>query len=198
MSWERDYTLLNRFLSLAILSGEQALTRKPKGNMKSSDAEEKTHRHPVTREALHGGVLQVIHSARHELLICSPALDVALFNSTALSDALSRFLAGRAQNRARIVVEDTEHMLLSCTRLVELARRLSDLLQIRRLGEAHHGMTELFVVADRESCLRQPDLGRTNATLDMATPRLAAPLAQRFDEIWDASEPAPGLHGFRL
>ena len=166
--------------------------------MNSSDAEEETHHHPETRESLHGGVLQVIHGARHELLICSPALDVALFNSATLSDALSRFLAGRAQNRARIVVEDTEHMLSSCARLVEVARRLSDLLRIRRLGEMHHGMTELFVVADRESCLRQPDIGRINATLDMATPRLAAPLARRFDEIWDASEPVPGLHGFRL
>ena len=168
------------------------------GNINSSDAEEKTHNHPDTRESLRRAVLDVILRARHELLICSPALDAALFNSAALSDALTRFLAGHTQNRARIVVEDTEHMLVSCTRLAELARRLSDLLQIRRLGEAHHGMTELLVVADRESCLRQPDVSRVNATLDIAAPRLAAPLARRFDEIWDASEPAPGLQGFRL
>lgn len=167
-------------------------------NMNSSDAEEKAHKHPETRDSLRRGVLEVILQARHELLICSPALDAILFNSAALGDALTRFLAGHAQNRARIVVEDTEHMLVSCTRLVELARRLSDLLQIRRLGEAHHGMTELFVVADRESCLRQQDTGRVDATLDIAAPRLAVPLARRFDEIWDASEPVPGLHGFRL
>lgn len=180
------------------MSEKQVLTRKPKGNMSPSGTEEESRRHPDSRESLHASVLEVIHSARHELLICSPALDAALFNSAALSNALTRFLSGRPQNRARIVVEDTEHMLISCVRLVELARRLSDLLQIRRLGEAHHGMTDLFVVADRESCLQQPDIGRITATLDMAAPRLAAPLARRFDEIWDASEPAPGLHGFRL
>jgi hypothetical protein len=167
-------------------------------NTKSSDTEEGAHNHPRTRESLHRSVLEVIHRARHELLICSPALDVALFNSTALHGGLSRFLTTRARNRARIVIEDTEQMLESCVRLVELARRVSDLLQIRRLGEAHHGMTELFVIADRETCLRQQDITRTDATVDFETPRVAAPLAQRFDEIWDASEPVPGLQGFRL
>jgi hypothetical protein len=166
--------------------------------MNSSDAEEKVHKHPETRESLRRGVLDLILQARHELLICSPALDTGLFNSAGLSDALTRFVAGHAQNRARIVVEDTEHMLVTCTRLVELARRLSDLLQIRRLGEAHHGMKELFLVADRESCLRQQDIRQVDATLDIGAPRLAAPLARRFDEIWEASEPVPGLHGFRL
>lgn len=166
--------------------------------MNSADSEEKNHIHSKTRESLHRSVVEVIQRARHEILICSPALDAGLFNGAPLAGALTRFLAGRAQNRTRIVVEDTEHMLVSCTRLVELARRLSDLLQIRRLGEAHHGITELFVVADRESCLRQQDIGRIDATLDIAAPRLAAPLARRFGEIWEASEPVPGLHGFRL
>lgn len=167
-------------------------------NENPSEKSLREHRHPDTRETLRTAVLDVIARARHELLICSPALDATLYNGAALNEALAHFLARHARNRARVVIEDTEHMLTTCTRLVELARRFSDLLLIRRLGEPHHGLREMFVVADGESALVQPDVSVIDATLDLQAPRLAGPLVRRFEDIWAASEPAPGLHGFRL
>lgn len=156
------------------------------------------HRHPQTREALHAAMLDLVRTARHELEIVAPALDATLWNSAAMGAALGQFIARHARNRARIVVEDTEHMLTTCTRPVELARRFSDLLLIRRLGEAHHGLAGMFAVADRENCLIQPDIAAIDATFDLGAARIAVPYLRRFEEIWDASEPVPGLHGFRL
>ena len=156
------------------------------------------HRHPQTREALHTAILDLVRAARHELEIVAPALDAAVWNSTAMGEALGQFIARHTRNRARIVVEDTEHMLTTCTRLVELARRYSDLLLIRRLGEVHHGLSAMFALADRESCLIQTDIAVVDGTLDLGAARVAAPYVRRFAEIWDASEPVPGLHGFRL
>ena len=163
-----------------------------------SDIPEPGHHHPQTREALGDALLDLVATARHDLVLCATALDPALFNSTALHDALARLLTRHPRNRVRLVVEDTEHMLTHCARLVGLARRLSDLLTIHRLGERHHGLNMMFAVADSESCLVQQDLGVIDATLDLHAPRLAAPLVERFDDIWAASEPVPGLHGFRL
>jgi hypothetical protein len=56
----------------------------------------------------------------------------------------------------------------------------------------------MFMVADSESCLYQQDIATIDATLDMHTPQIAHPFARRFEDIWAASEPVPGLHGFRL
>lgn len=156
------------------------------------------HRHPQTREALHAATLDLVRAAQRELQIVTPALDAAVWNSAAMGEALGQFIARHARNRARIVIEDSEHMLATCTRLVALARRFSDLLLIRRLGEAHHGLSSMFALADQDSCLLQKDITVVDATLDLATPRSAARHRQRFEEIWDASEPVPGLHGFRL
>ena len=156
------------------------------------------HRHPQTRESLRAATLDLVRAARHELEIVAPALDATLWNSAAMGEALAGFVAGHARNRARFVVEDTEHMLATCTRLVELARRFSDLLLIRRLGEVHHGLSSMFAVADREGCLVQQDVAAVDGTFDLGAPRLAAPYRRRFEEIWDASEAVPGLHGFRL
>lgn len=156
------------------------------------------HRHLQAREALRDAHLELVNSARHELAVATPALDDAIWNSAAMGDALGHFLARHARNRVRIVIEDTEHMLTHCSRLVELARRFSDLLLIRRLGDPHRGLAELIFLADRNSCLVQADIRRVDATLDLAAPRTAAPHVQRFEQIWDASEPVSGLHGFRL
>lgn len=163
-----------------------------------TDVVKAIHRHPDTRETLRAALLELVNGARYELVLCSPVLDPALFNSAALNEALLHFLTRHTRNRARLVVEDTVHMLTTCARLVELARRLSDLLLIRRLGESHHGITELFAVADGEGCLLQLDVDVIDATLDLQAPRLARPLASRFEDIWAASEPVEGLHGFRL
>jgi hypothetical protein len=156
------------------------------------------HSHPDTREEMRAAQLELVRSARHELRILTPALDAAAFNSSAMAEALGRFIADHRHNRARVVVEDTEHMIQTCTRFVELARRFSDLLIVRRLGEPHRGLREMFMMADHDSCLYQPDVALVDATLDLHAPKQAGALGQRFEEIWASTEPAPGLHNFRL
>jgi hypothetical protein len=165
---------------------------------RQSETPAANHRHPTTRDDLRVAAVDLIASARREIVICSPALDPALYNRAVVTDALGHCIARHARCRIRIVVEDTEHMLLSCVRLVELTRRFSDIIQIQRLGEPHRGLTEMFIVADGESCLYQQDITVMDATLDLNSPQRAGALAQRFEKIWVAGEPAPGLHNFRL
>ena len=163
-----------------------------------TDTTEKEHRHPATRDELLAAVVDCVTRARREILICGPMLDPAIYNRVALAEALGEFIARRASNRIRVVVEDTEHMLLADVRLVELTRRFSDMILIRRLGEPHRGLAEMFLLADGEHCLHQHDTAAIDATLDFQAPHLAIPLVHRFEAIWAASEPAPGLHPFRL
>lgn len=158
----------------------------------------KEHRHLSTRDSVRCAAVDLLLGARHEVLICAPMLDAAYFNRADLAQALGQFIARRAGNRIRIVVEDGEHMLQADVRLVELARRFSDLILIRRLGEQHHGLAELFIVVDGKSALHQSDITTVDATCDFHTPRLAEPLARRFETLWAASEPLTGLHSFRL
>jgi hypothetical protein len=156
------------------------------------------HRHLQNRESLREAHLELVNTARHELAVATPALEITIWNSAAMGEAIGHFLARHPRNRARLVIEDTEQMLAYCPRLVELTRRYSDLLLIRRLGDAHRGLAEMFVLADRDSCLLQTDIRLVDATLDLAAPRIAAPHVQRFEQIWESSDPIAGLHGFRL
>ena len=165
---------------------------------KSTETSGKQHRHLSTRDALRAAAVDLISTARREVCICAPVLDAAFYNRADLTQALAHFIARRAGNQIRIVVEDGEHMLLADVRLVELARRFSDLLRIRRLAEQDHGLAEMFIVADAHSCLHQRDIMSMDATCDFHAAPLALPLARRFETIWAASEPLPGLHPFSL
>lgn len=164
----------------------------------NSDPTEAQHAHPETREGLREALLRLVRAARHEIAVVAPVLDAALWNSSAMGEALGQLATRHRNNRIRVVVEDSEHLLATCPRLVELARRLSDLVMIRRLGEPHRGLNELLAIADRDGCLVQADVGILDATLDLGSPRLAVPRLRRFDEIWEAADPLPGLHIFRL
>lgn len=164
----------------------------------NSKLPEPRHTHPKTLAGLHEALLEVAKQAHHELAFAAPALDAALWNGAAMRESLGHLIARQPRNRIRIVLVDTEHMLTTCERLVDLARRFSDLLMIRRVGEPHLGLSEMFAIADQRSIVVQRDVRLVEATLDVESPRAAAPYVQRFEEIWQASEPVPGLHGFRL
>lgn len=162
------------------------------------DASAAGHRRLQTREALRAALVGLVTSTRSEFALVAPMLDSSIWNSAAMGEALGHLVARSSRHRTRIVVEDTEFLLTACPRLVELTRRFSDLILIRRLGEPHRGLNEMFAIADRHSCLAQTDLGTLDAMLDLNAPRITAPYLQRFEDIWAAAEPAPGLHGFRL
>ena len=169
---------------------------KPMNTGQISTGTESVHRHPTTREALRADLLELLRTARREFMLVTPMLDASHWNTSEFTEALAHFIAQHPQTRARMVVEDTEYLLAGCPRRVDLARRFSDRIHILRLGESHHGMNEMFAVADRDSCLVQNDLEQTNATLDLNAPRQTAPWLQRFEAIWNGSESMPGLHGF--
>ncbi|KPL26931.1 MAG: hypothetical protein AMJ72_11680, partial [Acidithiobacillales bacterium SM1_46] len=78
-------------------------------------------------------------------------------------------------------------------RLIDLARRLSDFVEIRQVGESDRGLRELFVLADRNAVLYQQDVTRVEAIVDTGGRRAGAELRMRFQGLWDRSEPIPEI-----
>lgn len=163
-----------------------------------SDTPVEGHRHPNSRESLRAALLELVRAARSGLRLVSPVLDPIVFRENAVTDEFGHFLARRAGNRILMIVEDTEQMLITLPRLVDLARRFSDLFLLRRLGESQHGLSKMFAVADRAGCLVQPDVGRFDATLNLNAPHQAIPLVRQFEEFWAGADSVPGLHMFKL
>jgi hypothetical protein len=132
--------------------------------------------------------------ARHEFWVCAPQLDPGWFNTAALADTLAHLAAGHRLNRIRMLVEDKGQAVRDNERLVALARRFSEFVELRQVGEQDHGLRELVVIADHEGSLVQLDVTRHDAIVETQARRAAGPLRQQFQERWDRSEPIFEIH----
>ena len=140
-------------------------------------------------EAVRDALPTLVDRAVRELALFAPHLPAGLFNTMAFSRALASFAARQRQNRVRLLVEDAQQALRDNDRVIALARRLSDTLLIRRVAEDDRGNRGVFLLADHAAYLQQHDLDAAEAILDTRGGPPLAELLQRFDEMWERSEP---------
>lgn len=145
------------------------------------------------RQAVQERLQQLAGQVRREFLLFAPQLDASLFNTREFAQALTHFAAADRHNQVHILVEDSAQAVRDNDRIVRLCHQLSDFVQLRQVDESYAGLRELFVVSDREGYLHQPDNTNNDWTSAFADKRTAVPLAQRFYEMWDRSQPVTAL-----
>ena len=98
-------------------------------------------------------------------------------------------MAGRS-HRLYIALHNTELLERECPRLLQLLRQFPMSIEIHRtLAQARNAM-DPFVVADDHSVWHQLHYEQPRAIVALHSPQDTIPIAQRFDEIWELSEPA--------
>jgi hypothetical protein len=133
---------------------------------------------------------QVIATVRTTLRLFDVSLAGRGFNSPARTEALRQFLiAGRA-HRLLIALHETEKLDRDCPRLLALLRQLPMSIEIHRTLNQARTALDPFVIADDHSVWHQIHYTQGRAIVALHSPADASPIVQRFDEIWDQSEPA--------
>ena len=133
---------------------------------------------------------EVIGVAQRTIRVFDIALANRGFNTPARVERLRQFfVAGRA-HRLLIALHDTDGLEREAPRLLTLLRQFPMSIEIHRtLGQARTAM-DPFVVADDHSAWHQQHFEQPRAIVAIHSPADATPLAQRFEEIWELSEPA--------
>jgi hypothetical protein len=135
-------------------------------------------------------IAEVIGCAQRLLRIFDITLANRGFGSPARIEQLRQFLVAGRAHRLLIALHETEQLERECPRLIALLRQFPMSIEIHRtVGEARNA-TDPFVVADDHSVWRQMHFQQPRAIVALHSPADAMPIAQRFDEIWDLSEPA--------
>jgi hypothetical protein len=133
---------------------------------------------------------EVIAAAQRTIRIFDTALSNRGFNSPARTESLRRFLVAGRAHRLLIALHDTELLTRECPRLLTLLRQFPMSIEIHRtIAQARNAM-DPFVVADDHSVWHQLHFEQPRAIVAVHSPADATPIAQRFDEIWELSEPA--------
>lgn len=162
----------------------------PGGNLTLTDGRQIVK----NREQARDGVAALIRKARRRICVFAPVLDGYFYNTSEIANILSLFSARNRNNLARFLVEDGAQAVHDNIRIVQLCRRLSDFVKMRRVCEDHRGIKEIFIVIDDASYMHQQDITKPAWLFHVNARHEAMRLSRRFEEMWQHSLSLPDIN----
>ena len=138
--------------------------------------------------------LQIVVEGRRKLWIYTRDLDVKLYGSPAMLEALKRFAIESRGGEIRILLHDAGAPLRDQHPLLPLVQRLSSSMRIR-VPEVEQDLQYpgAFLLNDRGAYLQRPIGSRYEGTADLYAPGRQRQLREYFDQVWERSAPSPEL-----
>jgi predicted NodU family carbamoyl transferase len=136
------------------------------------------------RDEVRNAIISVLGQASHRIQIVAPILDPYNFNNEEVTSLLTSFAVAHPRNSVRILVEDGDGTVRYNSRLVAVARKLGDFVQIRQPGEIHSLGMEMRISIDTTGYLIQPDHTKPACIVDLQDRNSAAKYLRQFDEMW--------------
>ena len=142
--------------------------------------------------------VQLATQARRSLAMFSRDLEPVIYNTKDFIGAVQQLALRSRYSRIRIVVTDPMPAIKDGHRLIELTRRLSSFLEIRRPSENHAKLPDAYLISDDAGILYRPLASRYEGFADPYMPLEARNRLHQFDEIWEAAEPEPEFRRMSL
>src|SRR5690606_5552024 len=122
-----------------------------------------------------------------------------LYDRDDFASAVSRLVRKDRNARLRILVKDLRPLVEHGHRLLELSRRLSSKVEIRKLLIDAPGAERSFMIGDRELLLFQHEEGVYRGFANYRAGPEITPLLDSFNELWERhSEVSPDLRRLHL
>lgn len=130
----------------------------------------------------------VVALAARRLMIFDGRL-ARTWDTSARLDAIRALALASPRHEVRIVVHDAEALRRDCPRVMALATRFAHVIAFRETRpEARHAK-DAMVVADTRHFVHRFHEGSPRAGHGLDDPEAATALADRFEELWEASDP---------
>ena len=151
-----------------------------------------------SREDACSAACKLAEQAKQRLLLHSDNLDAALFDQQPFLDAVTRLALNHRDAMVLILIHDARRAVQENNRMIELARRLSSHIQLRRPAVQHRHCHETFLLADNNGYLQCALPGRYEGTASFNDPGKTSDLKRYFMEVWDHAEVDPELRRLHL
>lgn len=142
--------------------------------------------------------LAMLTQARRSVSVYSPDFEPWLYNHRTVEQACMRFLLGHPRNRLRVLLGDTSVAVKQGHRLLQLARRLSSNMLIRKCHPVYSIQPDAFVVVDSCAQLVRHEPYTFAGQASYREPGRARQLQRQFDFAWDHGVSDPELRSFVL
>ncbi len=130
----------------------------------------------------------VIASATHSLRIFDTDLSDRGFGSPARIERLKNYLLSSRDNKIRVVLHDISKLEQSCARFMILFRQHPNAIVIHQTTEKAKHASDPTIIADDHSYWHLLHFEQPRSILQLRSEEETAPMIERFEQIWEASE----------
>ncbi|NKN31637.1 hypothetical protein [Marichromatium bheemlicum] len=149
-------------------------------------------------EPIRAAGIELATQARRELLLFGPGLAPELYDHEDFLGAVQRLALERPDQPVRILVGETREARRHGHRLIELARRLTSRIAIRRCAEDDRERTDAFLVVDARGYLYRHHGAAYSAELVLGAAAEARRLREEFIQMWERSDSDPEVARLHL
>ena len=132
--------------------------------------------------------LQLVSQGGRSLDIFSRDLEPRIYDIPDFADAVRALAVKTRDMRVRILVIDPDFIIKHGHRLIELARRLTSHMEIRKVHEDYCNNPEAYLVVDNRGLLHRKLASRYEAVVNFNNPMTATELHHQFTEMWERSK----------
>ena len=132
---------------------------------------------------------KLLGMAQLELRIFDPDLSETRLDTPPRIEALRQFLARSRLNRVYVALHDVEYVKRHCPRLISLLGIFAGSMAIRRTEGEGAKVQDCFILADRVNLVRRPVARQGRGVFILNDRHEGHSMRERFEEIWETSEP---------
>jgi hypothetical protein len=141
-----------------------------------------------TSEDNQAAALRLVSQGQRSLDIFSRDLEARIYDNMAFADAVRALAVKTRDLYVRILVIDPDFIIKRGHRLVELSRRLTSHMEIRKVHEDYCNNPEAYLVVDNRGLLHRKLASRYEAVVNFNNPVTASELHHHFTEMWERSK----------
>jgi hypothetical protein len=136
--------------------------------------------------------------AKRSLHIFTRDLDAPVYDQAPFIQAVSALATRSRYSRILVLVQTTERAVKNGHRIIELSRRLSSFIELRKPNSDYHEYNQAFLIADEVGLLRRPIADRYDGALNFKAPLAAREYLDFFNQVWERSEGDPDLRQLHI
>ncbi|MBW3567319.1 MAG: hypothetical protein KY410_05060 [Proteobacteria bacterium] len=159
---------------------------------------EKTWRDVSTAAENRDAALEIAQLARRQLSILTRDLEPQIYDDPDVLDAIRKLALSGSKAKVRVLLVDSTRAIKDGNRLVELSRRVSSCVEIRKPHRDYLDIAEAFMIADEKGLLFRKLATRWEGIVDPADPMQARDRLKLFNEIWQRSHGDPETRQLRI
>lgn len=150
------------------------------------------------REENRLATLALVGQAKRSIYIFSHQLDPYIYGDKDFLEAIIRLATRSRHSKIYLLVQNTQPMIKHGHRIIEISRRLSSYIKIRKVSEEFKDYHEDFLIVDETGLIHRKIATRYEGFASFNARREAKILIKFFDNVWIQSEPEPKLRHLHI